>query len=64
MHGLILQDRNRDTKNILTERLSNDSASRAGIAHNYVGIYFSEMSPSEMEQFVRYNATGLPRGSP
>ena len=63
VHGFIVQDRSRDTTNILTERLSSDIASRAGIEQDSVWIYFSEMSPSEMEQFDRYNATGPAGGS-
>jgi phenylpyruvate tautomerase PptA (4-oxalocrotonate tautomerase family) len=63
IHGFIVQDRNRDTKHILTERLSTDIARCAGIHHDSVWIYFSEMSPSEMEQFERYNAIG-PAGGP
>jgi phenylpyruvate tautomerase PptA (4-oxalocrotonate tautomerase family) len=63
IHGFILQDRNRDTKNILTERLSIDIAQRAGIDRDSVWIYFSEMAPNEMEQFDRYNATGSAGGS-
>jgi phenylpyruvate tautomerase PptA (4-oxalocrotonate tautomerase family) len=63
IHGFILQDRNRDTKNILTDRLSIDIAQRAGIDRDSVWIYFSEMAPNEMEQFDRYNATGPAGGS-
>jgi phenylpyruvate tautomerase PptA (4-oxalocrotonate tautomerase family) len=63
IHGFILQDRNRDTKNILTERLSIDIAQRAEIDRDSVWIYFSEMTPNEMEQFDRYNATGPAGGS-
>jgi phenylpyruvate tautomerase PptA (4-oxalocrotonate tautomerase family) len=63
IHGFIRQDRSRDTKNVLTERLGADIASRAGIDQDSVWIYFSEMSPSEMEQFDRYNATGPAGGS-
>jgi phenylpyruvate tautomerase PptA (4-oxalocrotonate tautomerase family) len=63
IHGFIIKDRNRDTKDILTERLSADIAGRAGIDPDSVWIYFSEMSPGEMEQFDRYNATGPAGGS-
>jgi hypothetical protein len=63
IHGFIVQDRARDTKTLLTERFSSDIARRAGIDQDSVWIYFSEMSPSEMEQFDRYNAAG-PAGRP
>ncbi len=63
IHGFILQDRKHDTKSILTERLSIDIARRADIDHDSVWIYFSEMSPSEMEQLDRYSAIG-PAGGP
>jgi hypothetical protein len=61
--GFIPKERNRGTKNILTERLSTDSASRAGTDQDSVWIYCSEMSQSEMEQFNRYNASGPAGGS-
>jgi phenylpyruvate tautomerase PptA (4-oxalocrotonate tautomerase family) len=63
LHGFILQDRSRDTKSVLTERLSSDIAARASIDQDSVCIYFSEMSPGEMEQFDRYNAIGPAGGS-
>jgi len=63
IHGFILQDRNRDTKSILTERLAAELAKCAGIDRDSVWIHFSEMTPNEMEQFDRYTATGPAGGS-